>query len=560
MNKKNTPLRIGLLLVICVFVFGIHYKEVKAEIIYSQLNSTTTANNNGYGSIHQKLGTGLTGTINSLALKGFWNGTSNNPSLLININCYDDNTYLTICTDGYGFDYASTTTNTFLNTNNEIHILNLNYELELQNTKYYKVIIEVTSSASDIVSNGSRWRLSGSNTPTDWNNGNSECFIYAGLGGGEDCGTMEDIFFFFQNNTTPNINNNTEFTEVYPTNNIITPDPNVSFEGELHITDEDIERLESIFGIFDGFIRIQAKIGDTIGFGDNGNWECQIYTEDFDISDIEILSNTIDFDFSYNFDGSNSLCPNAIYDKNYKVTWNAGGSKTTFTGGVQWTTSTTTYFTVGSTTETSHSGGLVGAVASTTEEQLSQYANGYSLEACNMLSGEWDIVNCILSMIYPDTEFIKQSFTRQYNTITGMFPLGYITDFISIIGTTTVGTLTPIDAELPSALGVGTPHITLDLTGVLDPLLNATTGVFINSSAPDTRTFYEITSDYWDIIISILFVMYLVSRVLGAGFMPTFGTMASSTTTTVESRDLGGGVREVHSSTVSKNRGNRYRI
>jgi len=61
MNTKNKSIRIGLLLFMMFMVFGIHYKEVKADIVLSQLVSTASSVGGMDGSqIEQTIGTNIT--------------------------------------------------------------------------------------------------------------------------------------------------------------------------------------------------------------------------------------------------------------------------------------------------------------------------------------------------------------------------------------------------------------------------------------------------------------------------------------------------------------------
>jgi len=119
-------------------------------------------------------------------------------------------------------------------------------------------------------------------------------------------------------------------------------------------------------------------------------------------------------------------------------------------------------------------------------------------------------------MFLPDNDFTARKLGEMSDTVTNSWPIGYITDFVRIISTTTIGTLTPIDATLPTGLPGAGSHITLDFTNVLDPVLNATTSVFVNSSAPSTDTFFEITNEYWKKICYLLAVAYILARIMGS--------------------------------------------
>lgn len=148
--------------------------------------------------------------------------------------------------------------------------------------------------------------------------------------------------------------------------------------------------------------------------------------------------------------------------------------------------------------------------------------------SCNVLSG-FSINNCLAYLFIPDAGMVADSLRSFRDGSATHFPLGYLTDFIKIMSTTTASTLTVIDATLPSVLPGGGAHITLSLTGILDSLLNSTTTIFNNTSAPSTQTFYEITSHYWDILLYIATVFYIVARILGTHIVPELWHMNTNT-------------------------------
>jgi len=319
---------------------------------------------------------------------------------------------------------------------------------------------------------------------------------------------INDFFYIIQDNTTDTYTPiQTEFTDLYPNNNDIVLDPLVPFSAEWFITNTDIAEMDSFFGWLNGNVRIQATIQDPY----NSNWSCQIYTEDFDI-------NTLTTTFNYTFDGTNTLCPNADYNRDYKIIWRMVG--TNGLNNMAWSYSTSTYFTVGT---TEWEGNINTFVASSTQNKQAQKKHLLIDEGvCLPVFGDFDLSDCILLIIWPDPEFTASELGEIGDKIQTVFPIGIITDFRQIISTTTVGTLAIIDTDLPSALGMGTPHITLDLTNVLDPFLNATTGVFTNTTtASSTDTLYTITYYYWRILCILGFMFYIVTRILGERFALT---------------------------------------
>lgn len=127
---------------------------------------------------------------------------------------------------------------------------------------------------------------------------------------------------------------------------------------------------------------------------------------------------------------------------------------------------------------------------------------------------------CISALFVPTKADMYLSLTDLKNGIGSRFPLGYLTDFASILATTSTSTLTVLHATVPSALGLGTPEITLSLNHVLDPVLNATTSVFNTAEASSTETFYEITVYYWKILVYLGTLFYILGRIVGGGIVP----------------------------------------
>lgn len=180
--------------------------------------------------------------------------------------------------------------------------------------------------------------------------------------------------------------------------------------------------------------------------------------------------------------------------------------------------STTTTFIVASTTK-----------ADKLKESVINYMAGITgteddFNNCTVTS--FSFLECMsdlfLYAFIPTESELEFVFNQFYTDALIHFPLGYITDFISIISTTTVGTLTPIDAYIPNGVPGTGAHIRLDLTNGLDMLLNATTSQFNNVSASSTQTFYEYTSYYWNLILYIMAGFYIIRRILGSHLIPKF--------------------------------------
>lgn len=138
---------------------------------------------------------------------------------------------------------------------------------------------------------------------------------------------------------------------------------------------------------------------------------------------------------------------------------------------------------------------------------------------CVPFSGDFDTIECIAFLLVPDSGYLYDSLDSFRNSAATHFPLGYITHALSIISTSTVGTLTVIDASVPPGLPGAGSHIRLDLTNVLDPFLNNTNDQFTGSTT-DGRTFYETTVYYWQICVYILTALYILRRVIGSHLIP----------------------------------------
>lgn len=183
-------------------------------------------------------------------------------------------------------------------------------------------------------------------------------------------------------------------------------------------------------------------------------------------------------------------------------------------------TSTSTTFIYGEMTSfdqfvASSSNAINGFIASSTTSY--QNVKNY----CS-LSTAFEFTDCLSALFVPSNADITGAITIFKDNIGVKFPLGYFNDFITIISTSTIGNLTVLDAELPQGLGLGNPHIVLDLTNKLDFVLNATTSQFANtsSSSTDDQTFFEITNYYWKIVVYILTFFYILSRIIGSQLIP----------------------------------------
>jgi len=172
-------------------------------------------------------------------------------------------------------------------------------------------------------------------------------------------------------------------------------------------------------------------------------------------------------------------------------------------------------------------GTFIGEISQSSFEQLNAIygsstatSTAQLAKSCNPFSGEFGTINCITFLLIPDSYYLSNTLNEFKTKVATHFPLGYITDFVGIMSTSTVGSLTVINATLPNALPGGGSSINLNLTGVLNPILNATTSIFTNSSASSTDTLFTITNRYWKIILYILAGLYIFRRILGSHIIP----------------------------------------
>jgi len=140
--------------------------------------------------------------------------------------------------------------------------------------------------------------------------------------------------------------------------------------------------------------------------------------------------------------------------------------------------------------------------------------------SCAPWFGMWDTVNCMAFLWVPDSKSLDNVLKNTYDNFLTRFPIGYITDFVEIMATTTEGTLFGLHITIPNALPGGGAHADLSFSHVLDPLLNATSGAFMSPEASSTETFYEITERYWEIIVSLMVIFYFLYRIFGAVLIP----------------------------------------
>lgn len=185
--------------------------------------------------------------------------------------------------------------------------------------------------------------------------------------------------------------------------------------------------------------------------------------------------------------------------------------------------STTTYFTIGSTTASQNPEGLSGTVASTTVANMGLNSFIAASTACNPFSGEFSITDCLFAIVVPPQEVLDDQLTVLQDHALHIFPFGYITDFVSIVRSTSTVPLVILSATVPNGIPGSGADISLDLTNSLDFVLNATTSSFSNVSASSTETLGVITKRYWDYLVYLGVLLYILRRVLGSHIIPKMG-------------------------------------
>jgi len=164
------------------------------------------------------------------------------------------------------------------------------------------------------------------------------------------------------------------------------------------------------------------------------------------------------------------------------------------------------------------------------ELRMENAYNSHSLENCGLFSATtsgFNLSGCISDLFVPDSINLATIFDESLNGQDGnggflrYFPLGYVTDFVSILSTSTIATSFGIHAIIPAGIPGTGATLDLDLSSTtLGWLYESDIGTFTNSSAPDTRTFFEITYDYWKVIVYLAVLFYLIGRIIGKRIIP----------------------------------------
>jgi len=165
--------------------------------------------------------------------------------------------------------------------------------------------------------------------------------------------------------------------------------------------------------------------------------------------------------------------------------------------------------------------------ATSTLSSACDFMSAFSAHLPDWIGGNgentWDFGDCIYSLFVPSNKQAIDLLNTARSGFLSYFPLGYVTDFFTILAGTTTASSIGIDATVPPGIPGEGSNLTVSIDeNTLSYIWDADIGSFVNESAPDTRSFYDITYDYWKIICYILLAFYLIGRILGSTVIPGF--------------------------------------
>jgi len=307
---------------------------------------------------------------------------------------------------------------------------------------------------------------------------------------------------------------NTRICEYTPEEGSTLASTTVDFFLEAYVSSDDIG----------SFKRVQITLHNI-----NQNFLGYLLPDVFDSNDIFLLNDTQVPSGNFTFSDTRELDPG-----NYRIEACIGRSFAgfynnlpSFLGGLDCTSHQfivvdSTF--VGNISQNSFNqlNGILASTSATSTLALAGTCNPISSSISTaFLNTDFSPISCLSFLFIPDSYYLQQSIQNFKDNVSTHFPLGYVTDFYYIVSTTTASSLTVLDAVVPPGIpGAGT-EISLDLTNVLDFVLNATSSSFISGDATSTETFYEITSVYWDWFIYISALFYILIRIVGKAIIPT---------------------------------------
>lgn len=303
----------------------------------------------------------------------------------------------------------------------------------------------------------------------------------------------------------------TQFISVAPADNSTLINPNVLVSAVWTISDEDLERLRTFWSSsIDGKIILTANI-----CGVNPQF-CTGAMSWFLPTGLETATSTT-ISFTGSFDRR------LVYGKDYVANFhltastygvNAFGYRLSLAS--TWSISTTTYFSVGTTTNSGH---VRQAISSTTESLLSSYifASGYSLNACNPLSSDWNITDCVLSLVKPDPDFYTGAVDSLKTGFLSKAPMGYATRFYSIMSATTTTNLPTFTVPIRIGQATSTASGTMYLTYDMNDMVAGANNVLTETRDPyNNKNIRDIAEPIVQVLIGSTLVFAIIKDLLGS--------------------------------------------
>jgi len=235
-------------------------------------------------------------------------------------------------------------------------------------------------------------------------------------------------------------------------------------------------------------------------------------------SDIVLLDEDVSVGGYYTFNADDIVIPDGNYRIQAKLRNGLFDLRTIDELSHQFIVGSSTF--VGSISQNTYSviNGIYASSTATSTESLA--------EACGLFSSSSSVVNCLGFLFIPDGNLINQSLTDFRDLASTHFPLGYITDFISILSNSSSSVALPtISATIPEGIAGSGASIALSLDS-LSWIFNATSTFTTGDLAG--KSLYEIVSPYWEKFIYIALGFYLLNRILGSGVIGRVVSKASS--------------------------------
>jgi len=447
-----------------------------AHADFSQTISSTQSDYNTVGAttypyISQGFGTGLSGNIGMLTLYLNINATSSNQVSTTIIGCDDIN-----CSGGANVftNYPDITDDEFTGTKT-LYTLNPTTETTFNPSYYYFLLVQPSGGFGN---SGYSYRSSANSYP----GGEADCTTTR-------CGSILDYYFTSSNQTT-----NSRFITLDPLAGETTA-TSTSVGAEIYINSDDFTE--------DMFLDIYFVSNSAIYIGNGG------YVPDFIRFPITSPGLT-------SYSTTTTFLVAGGHEARYKVSTESALSSIPIIGVLfspNTLMSTSSAFFVGYRTQADDVADTVG--------QVLDDLGGTSSTSCTNFTTDF-VSDCVKFLFIPNPQALNTSLEALRNGVLASWPVGYVTRMVEIFTASTSASLPVFQATVPAGIPGTGSSITLDLNHSLDTVLNATTGVFTNSSASSTDTFYEFTKPYWDTIMYLLLAFYILRRILGSHIVPTF--------------------------------------